>query len=127
MILGVGIDLVDVSRMERAISRWGDRLADRLFHSGEMESCRRRVRPAECLAAAFAAKEAYLKALGTAEARRIGWKDVELVRAGGQAPTLRITGKARDLFQRMGGNRSWVSISHQGGFSVAMVIIEGKG
>jgi holo-[acyl-carrier protein] synthase len=125
MILGIGIDLVEVSRMERAISRWGDRMVDRLFHPGEMESCRRRAQPAECLAAAFAAKEALLKALGTPLARRIGWRDVELLRAEGHAPTIRLTGMAQDLFREMGGTRTWVSISHQGGFSVAVVIIEG--
>jgi len=127
VILGIGVDLMEVARMERALSRWGEKMAHRLFHAAEREECARRLRPGECLSATFAAKEAFLKALGTGLARGIQWQDVELVRKRGAAPTLRVTGRARVILDEWGATRTWVSVSHQGGFSVAVVVIEGEG
>jgi holo-[acyl-carrier protein] synthase len=126
MILGMGIDLVEIPRFERALDRWGLRLADRLFSDEEWEACGRRARPGECLAAGFAAKEAFLKALGTGLSGGIQWRDVELVRGRGAAPSIRIRGKAHEVFHGMGMERIWVSLSHEGTFSVAAVVIEGK-
>ena len=127
MILGIGIDLVEIVRLERALARWGERLARRLFTSRERETCESRARAGQCFATRLAAKEAFLKALGTGLARGIRWQDMELLRPEGQPPSLGVTGKALEILQQRGGTRVWVSISHEGGFSVAVVVIEGQG
>lgn len=125
MILGVGVDLVEAARMQRALDRFGQRLLFRLFHPSEVGYCGKQRDRAQCLAATFAAKEAFLKALRTGLARGIRWLDMEVVRGGNRAPELRVGGRARLILEEQGGHRCLVSISHQGGFSMAMVVIEG--
>jgi holo-[acyl-carrier protein] synthase len=126
MILGIGTDLVEIQRLERAMHRWGERLARRVFTAEEWDVCSRKARPGECLAARFAAKEAFLKALGTGLARGIRWTDVE-VPGGRGAPLLRIRGRAREIFEEKGMSRIWVSLTHEGAYSGAVVVVEGEG
>jgi len=118
MILGTGIDLVFVPRLERSGRRWGPRFLDRIFTEAEQADCLRRRNPWPALAARFAAKEAFYKA---ADLDRLHWKDVEVVRSPDGAPQLRLHGGARDLHGR---HILHVSLSHDGDYAVAQVLIE---
>lgn len=92
MIVGVGIDLVDIARVQRLIDGKGQRALDRLFTADEVAYATSRARPAMHLAARIAAKEAAFKALsGSDEARRIGWREVEVIAQSGGAPRLNST------------------------------------
>ena len=88
MIVGIGNDLMEIERIRQAHQRWGDRFLRKIFTEAEREYAARKSDPFPSLAARFAAKEAGAKALGTGIARGVYWKDIEVLRARGQAPTL---------------------------------------
>jgi holo-[acyl-carrier protein] synthase len=123
VIVGLGLDLCDGARMRRALARH-PRMTWRIFTEGESALCSRRKDPAPCFAARFAAKEAAMKALGTGWSRGIGWRDIEVVRAPGQAPSLAFHGKALERFRALGAARSVVTITHEGEIAAAVVILE---
>jgi holo-[acyl-carrier protein] synthase len=116
-ILGTGIDIVDVARLERLLGRW-PRMAGRLFTEAERSYAARRSRPAEHLAARFAAKEAAFKALGTGWPA-LGWHDVEVVPTE-RGPRLALAGAAAAL---AGDATALVSLSHDGGLAIAQVLL----
>ena len=118
MIVGIGIDIVDVARLAAALERT-PRLADRLFAAAE------RGLPVHSLAARFAAKEALAKALGAPAGLR--WTDAEVMRAGSGRPVLRTRGTVAAAASRLGVERWHVSLSHDAGAAVAMVMAEGPG
>ncbi len=127
-ILGTGIDLVEVERMRLALERplTGQRFMQRVFTSGEVAYCESRgVVRCQSYAARFAAKEAAMKALGTGWSRHAGWRDIEVVRERGQAPTVRLVGKAAAFAKRRGIARLHLSITHTTAFAAAHVIAEG--
>ncbi len=126
MIVGVGVDLVEVTRLRRTLARYGDRARRRLFTARELGDCEARPDPGECLAARFAAKEAALKALGTGKVSGIRWTDVEVVRAGSGLPQLELGRAARAQAERLGAVRARVSLSHEAGLACAMVVLEGE-
>ena len=115
MILGLGTDLAEVARF-RSPSR---ALLERVFTPAERAYARRYKDPSERLAARFAAKEAVMKALGTGWAKGISWKDIETV-----GPKLRVRGKASKIAKSLGIARWHLSISHAGGFALAVVVAE---
>lgn len=94
MILGIGSDLCDIRRIERALERFGARFTHRIFTEGERAKCDRRAARAPSYARRFAAKEACAKALGTGLAMGVFWRDMEVVNLPGGRPTLRLTGGA---------------------------------
>jgi holo-[acyl-carrier protein] synthase len=94
MILGLGSDLVDIRRIERAIERFGDRFLDRVFTEVERKKCDRRLNRAAGYARRFAAKEACAKALGTGFRRGVFWRDLGVVNLPGGQPTLQLHGGA---------------------------------
>ena len=94
MIIGVGSDLVDIRRIEQAISRFGDRFLDRIFTETERRRCDRRASPAAGYARRFAAKEAAAKALGTGFRQGVFWRDLGVVNLPGGRPTMVLTGGA---------------------------------
>jgi holo-[acyl-carrier protein] synthase len=116
-VLGMGVDIVGVARLERLLEQW-PAMATRLFTDDERAYAGRRHRPAEHLAARYAAKEATFKALGTGWPA-IAWHDVEVV-AGGHGPRLALRGRAAEL---AGGARGMVSLSHDGGLAIAQVLL----
>ncbi len=124
MIVGTGIDIVQVSRIEKAHKRWGDRFAGRLFTEGELDHVegKRDIYPS--LAARFAAKEAFLKALGTGFARGVSWHDMEVRREEGQRPFFHISGKAKEIMDGCGARRAHLSMSHEREYALAQVILE---
>lgn len=117
---GIGVDAVDVDRFRRVLDR-RPAIADRLFTDGERADGRG---DAQRLAARFAAKEATMKALGSGIGS-FGWQDVEVVRAGSGAPSLRLAAAAADLARRQGVARWHVSLTHTDRVAIAMVVAEG--
>lgn len=124
MIAGIGIDIVDVGRVEALLSRYGDRFTQRVFTEAEAAYARRSVKPAERLAGRFAVKEAVLKAFGTGKSQGIRWRDVETVRGAMGRPKVILYGNAANTMNRMKGESIFVTITHDGGKAVAFVIIE---
>ena len=124
MIVGLGIDVVEVDRLAEALKRQGDRFAERVFTDRERAACESRADRVLALAARFAAKEACLKALGTGWAEGLGFRDVEIVRDGNQPPRLVLHGEAARRAEALGVIRSHVSLTHQPGLAAAVVILE---
>jgi holo-[acyl-carrier protein] synthase len=93
-ILGVGVDLVDIRRIERTLARFGDRFRDRVFTPGERLACERRRRPPAQFAMRYAAKEACAKALGTGFRQGVFWRDIEVFQLPSGKPMLRLAGAA---------------------------------
>ena len=125
MIVGIGIDLVEVVRVERADRRHGARFLARVFTDGEQRDAN--VAPErrwEMLAARFAAKEACLKGLGTGWSQGLALRQVEVVREGSGRPTLRLNGAAAQRAETLGVRQAHVSLTHQRSAAAAMVVLE---
>ena len=123
MIIGVGVDLVEVQRFRDALRRHGARLERRLFTEAELADCAGRADRALGLAARFAAKEAWIKALGTGEG--LGLREVEVVRSASGAPSIRMHGRAAAAARQAGVARVHVSLTHQASAAAAVVVLEG--
>ena len=126
MIVGTGIDIVNIERIERLVTRWGNLFLGRVFTEGEISRCRRQFRPSECFALRFAAKEAFLKAIGLGYAEGIRWTDVEVVNDSRGKPSLLFHRKARDLLQTFRIEQALLTLSHDRPFAVAHVLLDGK-
>ena len=125
MIAGVGMDLVEIARVERMIRDRGDRLLKRLFTPAEIAYATIRARPAIHLAARLAAKESAFKALaGSAEARLIGWTDIEIVPRQGHPPTLLFHGRADARIRELVIAQVWLSLTHTETMASAIVVLE---
>ena len=127
MIVGIGVDIVDIERVNRLMGRYKDRFVRRVFTEAEAQYANRSARPAERLAGRFAVKEAVLKAFGTGKSHGILWKDVETVRGRMGKPEVKLHGNASRYLIKTGGNTIHVSISHDGGRAMAFVIVERMG
>jgi holo-[acyl-carrier protein] synthase len=121
MIVGIGVDLVDVPRFERAASRT-PRLLDRLFAESEQRSGGRDL-PLRSLAARFAAKEALIKAMGDSEGVR--WHDIRVVSNELRNPSFELTGRIAEVATERGIDTFHLSMSHDAGLAIAYVIAEG--
>jgi holo-[acyl-carrier protein] synthase len=124
MIKGIGIDMVSVSRMEDVISRSGQPFLDRVFTHKEQEYCNMVKSPFERYAARFAAKEAFFKALGTGLRYGMSWTDIEVTVNDTGRPSLLAYNTALLRMQECGAERAWVSISHDGDYAIAQVVLE---
>lgn len=122
----MGLDLVDVRRVRALLARHRDRALRRLFTDAEIEFCSSAGDAAECFAARLAAKEAAFKALGTGVRPGVRWRDVEVVRQETGKPELRLSGAARLWAERLGTAHAWVSLSHEGEFAGALVLLESR-
>jgi len=127
MIVGIGVDIVDVERVKVLLERYRDRFLQRVFTDAEAEYAGRSVREAERLAGRFAVKEAVLKALGTGKSQGILWRDVETVRGAMGRPEVLLYGNANKYMKKIGGKDIHVSITHDGGKAVAFVVIVDSG
>ncbi len=123
MILGLGTDLVEIGRVEEIYLRHGPRFLDRVFTPAERAECLGRARPVVHLAGRVAAKEAAMKALGTGWAGGVHWTDIEVQSAAGGAPSLAFGGGARRQAEARGIRQSWLSLSHDGEYATAVVIV----
>jgi holo-[acyl-carrier protein] synthase len=124
MIVGTGVDICEVKRIQASIDRFGDRFLRRVFTDAEIAYCRSKKNAAERFAARFAAKEAASKALGTGMHRGVTWHSIEVVRGPGGRPTLVFTGGAVEHARKLGGKRVSLSITHTAETAMAMVILE---
>lgn len=124
MIYGTGIDIVNVKRMEKVIKRWGDRFIDRVFTSGEVKICSSRAFPPSAFSMRFAAKEAFSKAIGSGMKNGTRWRDIEVFHYPGGRPGLRLHGRSQDLCEREMITGFHVSMSDDGEYGIAMVILE---
>ncbi len=124
-VRGIGIDLVQISRMREVISRWEERFVRRVFTDGEIAYCRARRDPVPHFAARFAAKEAGLKALGTGLRLGIHWRELEVVRERGQAPTLVLSGRSYEIGRSRGGTRMLLALTHDGDYAMAQALLVG--
>ena len=124
MIVGLGLDIAEIDRIEAAITRHGAPFLERLFTPDEIAYCERFKNRYERYAGRFAVKEAAMKALGTGWSRGIRWRDIEVTREPSGKPGLRLQGVAREFADRMGVKNISVTITHSGNLALAQVIFE---
>lgn len=121
MICGIGIDVVEIARLEEMVSRWGERFIERVFTAEEIAYTAGKVNRAASLAVRFAAKEAFSKALGTGWDNDFRWKDFSIRnRAGGQPVAI----LSAPMQERLRGTRILLSLSHSDHYAAAVVILE---
>ena len=125
MILGLGIDIAEVPRVREAIERYGERFLRRVFTPAEVAYCRQHKNCYDRFAARFAAKEAAMKALGTGWRGGVSWRQIEVVNLPSGKPSLKLSGKALEIYHRLGGSNLVLSLTHTADHSLAEVIIEG--
>jgi holo-[acyl-carrier protein] synthase len=124
VIVGLGLDIAEVDRIEAAITRHGAPFIDRLFTPSEAAYCESYKNRFERYAARFAAKEAAMKALGTGWRHGVRWRDIEVTREASGKPGLRLEGVAREFADRLGVRNITLSITHSGNLALAQVIFE---
>ena len=124
LIVGLGLDIAEVDRIEAAIARHGAPFLERLFTPAEVEYCEKHRNKFERYAARFAAKEATMKALGTGWASGVRWRDIEVVRAASGKPSLQLSGESAALAKKMGVRNIALTITHSGNLALAEVIFE---
>lgn len=123
MILGIGLDLCETGRLQRAMTRAA--FVKRVFSPAEIASCEGRRDRLLCYAARFAAKEAYFKAIGTGWGRGVTWLDVEVASDGEGPPRLLVSGEAQRVARALGVSAAHLSLTHSGAYAAAMVVLEG--
>ena len=124
MIVGIGVDIVEIERLKATLERQKDRFLRRVFTPAEQEYCLRHRNPGPHYAVRFAAKEALFKALGTGWAKGVSWLDVEVLRKGEGAPSMTLRGVAAEVGKDLGVQNIHLSLSHSEQNAVAVVILE---
>ena len=125
MIVGMGIDVAEVKRIQQVVETQGERFVKRVYTQAEAAYCEQFKSKYERYAGRFAAKEAAMKALGTGWSRGVRWVDVEVVRQRGGRPTLELHGEARKIADSLGVKNIAISITHTSEQAFAQVIFEG--
>ena len=124
MIKGLGVDTIELERIERVYREYNPRFIDRVYSTEEKEYALRFKDPVPRLAARFAAKEACMKALGTGWNLGVRWRDISVVNNRMGKPELVLSGNAKDFFKRMGADHIHLSITHSRKYATAVVIFE---
>jgi len=125
-VLGIGLDVVDLTRFRRTLDDLGDSFINRIFTADEVAYAERSVRRRhERLGARFAAKEAFGKATGLGMSNRTSWRDIEVDLDARGRPLLRLHGEAEQTAQQMGVTHVHLSLSHDGDVAAAVVVLEG--
>jgi holo-[acyl-carrier protein] synthase len=124
MLIGTGVDLIEIERIAQSIERYGDRFLRRIFTDHEIDYCSRKRSSAESFAARFAAKEAGAKALGTGISRGVTWNEFQVEREPGGRPTLQLRGRAALLATQLGVRTISLSITHTATLAMASVMME---
>jgi holo-[acyl-carrier protein] synthase len=125
MILGTGIDIIEVARVQASHERFGERFLKRLLHPDEIAYCLSHKNPAPFIAARFAAKEAISKAFGTGIGASLGWQDMEIRRKKSGEPFVILHGKGEKLFTSRRAKQLLISLSHTQNYAAATVVLEG--
>ncbi len=122
MIVGIGLDLIETARMEKSIK--SDAFLRKIFTRQEVAYCSGKPHPAQSFAARFAAKEAFLKALGTGWRNGIGFSEIEILPDELGKPVVKLTGKAQDVTASRGVIQIFVSLTHLKEIAGAQIILE---
>jgi holo-[acyl-carrier protein] synthase len=122
-IVGIGLDLVNIARVEAIARRWQDRFLQRVYTEDERRASFGRAWPYASLAGRFAAKEAMLKALGTGWSAGVSWQDIQVLNEVGGRPVATVRGRTGVLVRQAGVTRIHVSLSHDGDYAIAEVIL----
>ena len=126
-ILGIGLDVVDLTRFRRTLDDLGDSFVDRIFTPDETSYAARSPRRRhERLGARFAAKEAFGKATGLGMSNKTSWRDIEVELDSRGRPVLKLHGKAERTAEQMGVTQTHLSLSHDGDVAAAVVVLEGE-
>lgn len=124
MILGTGIDIIEVERIRASHVKFGERFLKRILRPGEIEYCLQHRDPSPHLAARFAAKEAISKAFGTGIGGALGWQDMEVFRKESGEPYVVLHDGGLRLLESRGGGRLHISLSHTQNYAAAIAILE---
>lgn len=124
MIHGIGTDLIEVSRIERILKKWGDRFLNRVYAHGEIEYCKNKAVPAIHFAARFAAKESFLKSLGIGLGMGVKLTDIEVTNNELGNPVLKIQERIGNILDNLGVTAIHVSMTHTREHAHAMVVLE---
>lgn len=127
MIIGTGIDMAEVDRIEASLKRFGTKFTERIFTEAEIRYCESKANRAERYAARFAAKEAGMKAIGTGWSGGVRWRDIEVQRLPSGRPTVVFQGKAGEYFAKLGATRAHLSLTHTKSMAMAVVVLESSG
>jgi holo-[acyl-carrier protein] synthase len=125
LILGTGIDIIEVDRIARSHQRFGERFLNRVLHPNELAYCLAHKVPGPFLAARFAAKEAVSKAFGTGIGSQLGWQDIEVGKRDSGEPFVILHGKGKTLLRARNGRAVHLSLSHTQTYAAAVAILEG--
>jgi len=125
MILGIGIDIIEVARIQASHKRFGEHFLKRVLHPAEIAYCLTHKNPAPFIAVRFAAKEAISKAFGTGIGAALGWRDMEIRRKESGEPFVILHGKGGKLFVARGAKQLLVSLSHTKDYAAATAVLEG--
>jgi holo-[acyl-carrier protein] synthase len=125
MILGTGIDIIEVARIQASHERFGERFLHRVLLPDEIAYCLSHKIPGPFLAARFAAKEAISKSFGTGIGAQLSWQDMEIRRKDSGEPFVVLHGKGKELFQSRGAKQLLVSLSHTANYAAATAVLEG--
>jgi holo-[acyl-carrier protein] synthase len=125
-VLGLGIDLVEVSRIRALLQKGGDRFKERVYTVGEIAYCDSCADGAMNFAARFAAKEAVAKALGTGFTNGVSWKDIEVLRSDGGAPSVRLHGGAQTVAGTLGVAKVLITLTHTATAAAASAVLLGR-
>lgn len=124
-IFGIGIDVIEVERIEEAVEEFGERFLERIFVEAERSYCEGQQRPAIHYAARWAAKEAVSKAFGTGIGKDLGWHDVEIRRRTSGEPEVVLHGRAREFAESRGVVEIKVSLTHAKSYAAANAVVLG--
>ncbi len=124
MILGIGVDIIEVNRIQNSFEKFGDRFVKRILHDAEIEYCLSHRSPAPFLAARFAAKEAISKAFGTGFGAQLGWQDMEIRRKDSGEPYVILHGSGAELLRSRGARTVHITLSHTQQHAVAVAVLE---
>ena len=126
LIAGIGVDIAEIARFERFVREDNRALLERIFTAGELAYSFARKQSAQHLALRFAAKEAFVKALGTGLRDGLSWQNMEVVNDAAGKPELVLSGRATEMFAGRRLTRCHLALSHDAGCAVAMVVLEGE-
>lgn len=126
MIVGSGIDLAEIGRIQQSVERYNRRFLDRVYTAAEQAYCLSKRKSAESFAARFAAKEAAAKALGTGISYGVSWLEIEVVREPSGRPTIQFHGRAAQIAARLGVAHAALSITHTADLAMASVVLEDR-
>lgn len=126
-LFGIGIDVVEVSRIEDSIAEFGDKFLDRIFTKEEQEYCQRQKRAAIHFAARFAAKEAISKAFGTGIGKDVSWLDLQVLRKPSGEPEVILSGRALEFAEKNKVGDIKISLTHAQHYAAANAVVLAKG